>query len=86
MSLQQPCRHLRNSTLRRMSFCVHCRAAIINLGWHPLVLPFHGHLIIPIAHVLLSAWDPDKWYDSYVALLVWLYSTWESKPFSYMRH
>ena len=86
MRLQQPYTHLRKSTLRCMSFCVNCRAASIKLGWHPLVLPFDGHLIIPLVQVILSVRDLDKWYDSYVASLLWLYSTWWSKPFSYMRH
>ena len=49
------------------------------------MLPFDGHLIIPNAQVILSVRDPDKWYDSYVASLLWLYSTWWSKPFSYIR-
>lgn len=33
--------------------------------------------------VILSVRDPDKWYDSYVASLLWLYSTWWFKPFSW---
>lgn len=33
--------------------------------------------------VILSVRDPDKWYDSYVASLLWLYQTWWFKPFSW---
>ena len=33
--------------------------------------------------VILSVRDPDKWYDSYVASLLWLYRTWWFKPFSW---
>ena len=33
--------------------------------------------------VVLSIRDPDKWYDSYVASLLWLYRTWWFKPFSW---
>ena len=34
----------------------------------------------------MSVRDPDKWYESYMASLLWLYSTWSSKPFLCMRH
>ena len=33
--------------------------------------------------VILSVRDPGKWYDSYVASLLWLYRTWWFKPFSW---
>ncbi len=47
------------------------------------MLPTNGHLIAGIAQVILSVRDPDEWYDSYVASLLWLYSTWWFKPFSW---
>ena len=31
----------------------------------------------------MSVRDPDKWYDSYVASLLWLYQTWWFKPISW---
>lgn len=33
--------------------------------------------------VILTVRDPDKWYESYVASLLWLYRTWWFKPFSW---
>jgi len=38
---------------------------------------------IVMLQVILSVRDPDKWYDSYVASLLWLYRTWWFKPFSW---
>lgn len=38
----------------------------------------------PDAKVILTVRDPDKWYESYVSSLLWLYQTWLFKPFAYI--
>jgi hypothetical protein len=32
--------------------------------------------------VILTVRDPEKWYESYVNSLLWLYQTWWFKPFA----
>ncbi len=34
--------------------------------------------------VILTVRDPEKWYESYVSSLLWLYQTWLFKPFAYI--
>jgi hypothetical protein len=34
--------------------------------------------------VILTVREPEKWYDSYVNSLLWLYQTWLFKPFAYI--
>ncbi|CAL8471246.1 g10788 [Coccomyxa elongata] len=45
----------------------------------PLVLEAY-----PDAKVILTVRDPEKWYESYISSLLWLYQTWLFKPFAYI--
>jgi hypothetical protein len=35
-----------------------------------------------VLQIVLTVRDPDKWYDSYVSSLLWLYRTWWFKPWA----
>ncbi len=37
-----------------------------------------------VLQVILTVREPEKWYESYVNSLLWLYQTWLFKPFAYI--
>ena len=51
-----------------------------HFSWRPMSA-VDGALVA--MQMILTVRDPDKWYESYVASLLWLYRTWWFKPFSW---